>query len=865
MERITVLDKSRDLTVETQPLAGDVFGAFIAKKLKNADYKLPKLIKGCYGLCGYEFTPAMVLTIFENMAKENIKDDFNIGIYDDVNYRALDMPTEQYDIFPEGTKECVFWGMGGDGTIGANRNALAIIAGETDMYAQGYFNFDAKKTGGTTVSHLRFSKEPINAPFQITNESASYLAVHKSSYLQLYPKPIGDFLKKNGIFILNAEFKTLEEFDSFTPAVLKKTLAKQNASVYMVDAVNLAQEIGLGRRINNIMQTVFFNLTNITGDIDHAISLLKEAIVKTYSKYGDEVVRLNIESVDKAMSCVTKLEIPKEWTDLEDEQAIKIEDASDAVNDVILPSLRWEGPSIPVSKLKDFESGKWPTDTAKYEKRRLAVQVPTWDCNNCIECNLCTLSCPHAAIRPVVIDSDQERPESFITKGLKGYKGLDMDFRIQVYPEDCLGCGVCTEICPKDCLSMVNNDFSEIENAKLADSAEEKTTELCGSDKNVRSSQFLKPFLEFSGACAGCAQTPLIKLITQLFNTRLQIACAVGCAMVWGNMGPPNPYCRDSKGRGPVIATSLFEDNAEFGYGLTVGGRFRRNRLISNVQHVIDEKLVSENSLVKLKEWLDVRNDLSAVEKIADELCEELEMDQSEKAKEIMLASDLFIPKSYWIIGGDGWAYDIDFHGLDHVLASGENINVLIMDTEVYSNTGGQKSKATPRAAVAKFAAGGKREGKKDVFQMFMSYENVFVGSIALDANPTHALKVIKEAEAYDGPSVIIAYCPCIAHNIDKGMSQVPDIMNMAVETRYWPLFKFDPTLLASGKNPLKIENVRKEAPPVDEFINRQIRFKQLAKIDPQHAPEVYADLQNDVNRRWNKLIALQNSYDAKK
>ncbi|MGI5997599.1 MAG: pyruvate:ferredoxin (flavodoxin) oxidoreductase, partial [Lutispora sp.] len=803
VKRIAVLDRTKEPGSLGEPLYQDVRTLFY--ETENA----PLVVGGRYGLGSKDTTPGQILAVYENLKSQKPKNGFTIGIVDDVTYTSLEVK-EEINTAPEGTIRCKFWGLGSDGTVGANKNAIKIIGDKTNLYAQGYFAYDSKKSGGVTISHLRFGKKPIKSTYLI-NE-ADFVACHNQAYVYQYDILKG--LKKGGTFVLNCIWKK-EELDEKLPASMKRYIAENDIKFYIIDATEIAQEIGLGNRINMIMQAAFFKLANVI-PIEDAVDYLKEAIDHSYGKKGQKILDMNYEAVDKGINALVKVEVPAAWKDAVDEAAADVE-VPEFIKKVVEPMNKQEGDSLPVSAFVGREDGHFPMGTSAYEKRGIAVFVPEWQIDKCIQCNQCSYVCPHAAIRPVLLTEEEKKnaPASFETKNAVGKELSGLHYRIQVSTLDCTGCGNCADICPAKEKALVMKPLEtqtevQIPNWDYAmkvpvkDNLMPKTT--------VKGSQFAQPLLEFSGACAGCGETPYVKLLTQLFGDRMMIANATGCSSIWGASAPSMPYCTNAEGKGPAWANSLFEDNAEYGYGMAVATRQIRSRLAALMNEALTLD-IPENYKAAFKAWLDGMNDAAESKKAFAMIAPLLNADgiTCDRAKEIIAEiaenKDYLIKKSVWIIGGDGWAYDIGYGGLDHVLASGENVNVLVLDTEVYSNTGGQSSKATPIGAVAKFAASGKRVKKKDLGMIAATYGYVYVAQVAMGADKNQLLKALIEAEKYDGPSLIIAYAPCINHGLKEGMGRTQANEQQAVEAGYWHLYRYNPELKAQGKNPFTLDS----------------------------------------------------------
>lgn len=840
-EVITVLDRSKEPGALGEPLYKDVNTAFMEKG------ELPLILGGRYGLGSKDFNPAMAKAVFDNMKKAGPKNHFTVGIYDDVTKLSLEFDENMEDTTPKGTVQCKFWGLGSDGTVGANKSAIKIIGDNTPLYAQGYFAYDAKKSGGYTVSHLRFGKEPIKSTYLIS--AADYIACHQPSYVHLYDVLEG--IKEGGTFLLNSQWNTVEDMEKNLPNSMKKTIAQKKIKFYNIDAVKIANEVGLGNRINMIMQTAFFKLSNVL-PIDEAIELLKDSIKKTYGKKGEKIVNMNIEAVDKALDAIVEIKYPETWAQLPPDH-VEEKDEPEFIKNVLRPIAALKGDKLPVSRFEP--DGVFPLGTAKYEKRGVAINVPQWIPENCIQCNQCAFVCPHAAIRPFLLTDEEKEaaPADFVTVEAKGKELKGYHFRIQVSPLDCQGCGSCADVCPaKEKALIMKPIFTQTEkeapNWEFAVSIEPKDNLL--PKTSVKGSQFQQPLLEFSGACAGCGETPYVKLITQLFGDRMYIANATGCSSIWGGTAPSVPYCTNKEGHGPTWGNSLFEDAAEFGYGMFLAVKQRREKLADLIREAINLDITPE-----LKEafigWLDNMNDGEKSKYYSEIIKQEILMQPPHPILEqIWDMEDLLVKKSFWVFGGDGWAYDIGYGGLDHVLASGEDINVLVMDTEVYSNTGGQSSKATPLGSIAKFAAAGKTTPKKDLGRMAMTYGYVYVASVAMGANKNQFLKALVEAESYNGPSLILAYAPCINHGIFKGMGKSQEEEKLAVASGYWPLYRYNPMLAKEGKNPFILDSKEPDG-SLKDFLEGENRYQLLKRTHPELAEAYWKEMEEIVRKRY--------------
>ncbi|SNX53202.1 pyruvate:ferredoxin (flavodoxin) oxidoreductase [Thermoanaerobacterium sp. RBIITD] len=851
VKRIAVLDRTKEAGAFGEPLYEDVRAAFYDSEFK------PIIVGGRYGLGSKDTTPAQILAVYENLKADKPKNNFTIGIVDDVSNTSLPVG-EEIETTAEGTISCKFWGFGSDGTVGANKSAIQIIGDNTDMYAQAYFAYDSKKSGGVTISHLRFGKKPIRSTYLINN--ADFVACHKQAYVYNYDVLAG--LKKGGTFLLNCTWKP-EELDEKLPASMKRYLAKNNIKFYIIDAVDIAKELGLGARINMIMQSAFFKLANII-PIEDAVKHLKEAIVKSYGHKGEKIVNMNYAAVDRGIESLVKVDVPASWADAQDEVK-EIRKAPDFIKNIADVMNRQEGDKLPVSAFTGMEDGTFPMGTAAYEKRGIAVDVPEWQIDNCIQCNQCAYVCPHAAIRPFLLNEDEVKnaPDGFTSKKAIG-RGFDgLNFRIQVSVLDCTGCGVCANTCPAKEKALVmkplETQLDQAKNWEYAMTLSHKENPM--STDTVKGSQFEQPLLEFSGACAGCGETPYAKLVTQLFGDRMMIANATGCSSIWGGSAPSTPYTVNKDGHGPAWANSLFEDNAEYGFGMVLAVKQQREKLADLVKEALELDITPELKDA-LKSWLDNMNNAEITKKAYKTIVPLIEGYNTADAKvkevlnEILDRKEFIVKKSQWIFGGDGWAYDIGFGGLDHVLASGEDVNVLVFDTEVYSNTGGQSSKSTPVGAVAQFAAAGKAVGKKDLGRIAMSYGYVYVAQVAMGANQAQLLKALKEAESYPGPSLIIAYAPCINHGIRIGMgcSQIEE--KKAVEAGYWHLYRYNPLLKAEGKNPFILDSKAPTA-PYREFIMGEVRYSSLAKAFPERAEKLFSKAEELAKEKYETYAKL--------
>ncbi len=849
VKKVAVLDRTKEPGAAGEPLYLEVKNAFYG--LENA----PVIVGGRFGLGSKDTVPADIVAVYENLNKEDAKNGFTLSIVDDVTNTSLE-PVGDIDTTPEGTKACKFWGLGSDGTVGANKSAIKIIGDHTDMYAQGYFAYDSKKSGGVTISHLRFGKQPIKSPYLINK--ADFVACHNQSYVNKYF--VLDGLKKNGTFLLNTIW-TPEEVAEHLPASYKRFLAENNIKFYTLNAVKIAQEVGLGGRINMIMQSAFFKLANII-PVEDAVKYLKDAVVTSYGKKGEKVVNMNHAAIDKGIDAIVEITVPAEWANAKDE-VVEAKEVPAFIKNIVEPMNRLEGDKLPVSAFNGMEDGTFEPGTAAYEKRGIGINIPEWIADNCIQCNQCAYVCPHATIRPFLLTEEEAKNAPASTK-LVAAKALKteepMQFTMAVSTLDCTGCGNCAQVCPAKEKALVmkpqhtQEDQIEAWDYCVNDVAPKKNP----MNKNtVKGSQFEQPLFEFSGACAGCGETPYAKLITQLFGDRMMIANATGCSSIWGGSAPSTPYTTNHNGHGPAWANSLFEDNAEFGLGMFLGVKAIRERLVDLAGKAI-EAGVKPEAKEALEAWIAEVDNGEGTRDRADAVVAALQGETNEFAKEILKDQDYLAKRSQWIFGGDGWAYDIGYGGVDHVLASGEDVNILVMDTEIYSNTGGQASKSTPTAAIAKFAAAGKRTKKKDLGMMAMSYGYVYVAQIAMGADKNQTLKAIAEAEAYKGPSLIIAYAPCISHGLKAGMGNSQLEEKRAVECGYWAMYRFNPMLKETGKNPFSLDS-KEPTGDFREFIMGEVRYAALAKAFPEAAEALFEKTERDAKERLENYKKLAN------
>ena len=854
VKKIAVLDRTKEPGSIGEPLYLDVVRAIMEEG------RAIKVVGGRFGLGSKDPTPSHIAGVFENLNAEKPKNNFTIGILDDVTNTSL-APIE-IDASKEGTTSCKFWGLGSDGTVGANKSAIKIIGDHTDMYAQGYFAYDSKKSGGITVSHLRFGKSEIKSPYLV--DKADFIACHNQAYVYKYNVLEG--LKKNGKFLLNTIWSE-EELDKKLPAEMKKFIAENNIEFYTLNAVKIAQEIGLGGRINMIMQSAFFKIANII-PIEDAVKYLKEAVVTSYGRKGEKVVNMNHAAIDRGLDSIVKITVTDSWKNSKDENVEETKAVPEFIKDIVVPINRQEGDKIPVSTFikHNMDDGTFMHGTSAYEKRGIAVNVPEWDKDKCIQCNQCSIVCPHAAIRPFLLNEKETKnaPANFKIVPAKGLKTEDpLSYTIGVTPLDCTGCGNCAEVCPAPGKALfMKPQETQKDQIEAWNYAVENVENKNPMDKNtVKGSQFEQPLLEYSGACAGCGETPYAKLVTQLFGDRMMIANATGCSSIWAASAPSSAYTKNAEGHGPAWANSLFEDNAEFGLGMHIGAQAVRDRIAENIKDLLKCK-ISEYAKLVLTDWLEHKDISDATRDRSERVISILENENAEDkdTKEliglILDDKEFLIKRSQWIFGGDGWAYDIGYGGLDHVLASGENVNILVFDTEIYSNTGGQSSKSTPAAAIAKFAATGKKVKKKDLGMMAMSYGYVYVAQISMGANKNQALKAIAEAENYNGPSLIIAYAPCISHGIKLGMKSSQDVEKMVVDCGYWHLYRHNPLLKEQGKNPFILDSKEPNG-KFREYLMSEVRYASLAKTFPEQAEELFALTEENAMERLENYKRL--------
>ena len=851
VKKLAVLDRTKEAGSLGEPLYLDVCTALLEKGLTDI-----KVVGGRYGLGSKEFNPSMIYSVYKNLELDEPKNHFTVGIYDDITNTSLDF-SFKYDAAPEGTVSCKFWGLGSDGTVGANKNSIKIIGDHTDKYVQGYFFYDSKKSGGITVSHLRFGDTPIQSAYLI--DSADFVQCSNPSYITRY-NMTGD-IKEGGTFLFNTSAKSAEELESVLPASVKNEIAKKNINLYVIDAIKIAAELGLRGRTNTILQSAFFKVANII-PYDQAVDYMKKMAYKSFAKKGDAIVQMNYNAIDSAASNLIKIDVPASWaTTTEGAPWAEVAD-NKYFKEIVHPILTLEGDKLPSSAFN--ADGTVPTGTTQFEKRGVAVNIPQWHADKCIQCNQCAFVCPHSCIRPVVVAEGTANPDTFTTKAMIGNKGYE--YRIQVSPLDCMGCGVCANVCPAKEKALTMVPFGslveeETVNYEYSEKLPEVNVSACPGCKasTVKGSQFNKPLFEFSGACAGCGETPYIKVITQLFGDRMVVANATGCSSIYGGSAPTCPFTVNKEGKGPAWANSLFEDNAEFGYGMNLAYGQRRAKLAEKIEELL--ALINEKGecacKAGLKEaceaWIANRKNAEGSKKASSDLvvalskCDGCGCDFDALVAEILADKDCMIKKSIWIIGGDGWAYDIGYGGLDHVLAMGEDVNVLVLDTEVYSNTGGQASKATPTGSIAKFAAAGKRIRKKDLGMMAISYGYVYVAQCAMGSNKQQLLNALIEAESYDGPSLVICYAPCINHGINMANSQEEE--KKAVDCGYWQLYRYNPTLIDQGKNPFTLDS-KEPTGDYKAFLLGETRYASLMKARPELAEDLFATTEKDSKVR---------------
>ncbi len=855
VKRIAVLDRTKEPGAIAEPLYLDVVKVFYDETEK------PLIVGGRYGLSSKDTTPGMIFSVYDNLALNEPKNRFTVGIIDDVTYTSLPMREIQC-MCEEGVYEAKFYGIGSDGTVGANKNSIKIIAENTDKYAQAYFAYDSKKSGGVTISHLRFGNRPLRSPYLVCNPD--FVACHVPAYLDKYDMLEG--IKFGGTFLLNSIWD-VEETKRRLPDKIKKVLAEKNINFYIINASEIADKIGLPGRTNTIMQSAFFKVSNVI-PYELAVKEMKKAIEKTYGKKGESVVQKNNAAVD-AGADVIKVEIPKEWATLTITEEKSTSNLPDFIEKVVNPINALKGDSLPVSAFLGREDGTFPAGTTKYEKRGIAIQVPEWISENCIQCNQCSYVCPHAAIRPFLLTDEELKNAPEGTKVLKanGKEYTGLHFRIQVSVLDCTGCGNCVDVCPAKTKAlefrMLDTQTAEIKRWEyMSEHVTYKT--IVNPTSSVKASQFAQPLFEFSGACQGCGETPYIKLISQLYGDRMIVANATGCSSIYGGSAPSTPYCANKEGKGIAWANSLFEDNAEYGFGIASGIRKIRERLTRYMQELLNSTISTETKEA-FQAWIENFDNGEKTKEVSARVIEQVKKESHPLCQEILALEQYLIKPSVWIIGGDGWAYDIGFGGLDHVIASGEDVNILVLDTEVYSNTGGQASKASPLAAVAKFAAAGKRIRKKDLGLIATTYGYVYVAQVSMGASQSQYLKAVREAEAYKGPSLIIAYAPCINHGLHQGMGKSQEEAKKAVECGYWTLYRYNPELEKEGKNPFQIDSKEPDWTKFQDFLKSEVRFTALMKTFPQDAQVLFQQAEENARWRYNQYKRLAATLTAEK
>ena len=857
VKRIAVLDRTKEPGSAGEPLYVDVCTSFLGTE------NPPVIVGGRYGLASKDTTPAQIAAVYDNLKQEHPKNSFTIGIHDDVTNTSLEIQKD-LNVEPEGTKACQLWGLGSDGTVGANKQAIKIIGNNSDLKVQAYFDYDSKKSGGLTVSHLRFGREPIKSTYLVNH--ADYIACHNQSYVHKYH--LLESIKDGGIFALNTQWSD-EELETNLPNALKRRIAEKHVHFYTVNAIQIAEEIGLGNRINMVMQGAFFKLTNII-PVDVAIKELKAAINKMYGKKGEKIVKMNHDAVDQGIERIHEVKVPDSWNNLKNEEEVEENSKEpEFIRNIMRPMTELKGGDLPVSAFSGIEDGTFPSGITAYEKRGIAVNVPEWIEERCIQCNQCAYICPHAVIRPFLLDEEEllKAPETFVTKKATGRAFEGLHFKIQISPLDCTGCGNCADICPAKGKALIMQPIDtqlekEVPNWKFA-VEEVRFKENVNYGPTFKDTQFKAPLLEFSGACAGCGETPYIRLLTQLFGERMMIANATGCSSIWAGSAPSTAYTINRNGQGPSWANSLFEDNAEFGYGMYLAVKQMRNKLEDDMRLLIDSN-VEEKIKEACHDWLHYKEDGKASGEAGKKLLDVLDdfsstdVELANIVKDIKEKKDYLTKRSVWLVGGDGWAYDIGYGGLDHVMASGEDVNVLVFDTEVYSNTGGQASKSTPTAAIAKFAASGKKQGKKDLGRMMMTYGNVYVAQVGIHADNSQLVKAFREAEAHHGPSIVIAYSPCINHGIREGMGRSMATIKKAVQSGYWHLYRYNPDLKEEGKNPFTLDS-KEPTESFRDFILGQVRYSSLAKVFPEESEELYLQAEKNAKERYENYVRLAN------
>jgi pyruvate-ferredoxin/flavodoxin oxidoreductase len=842
VKRICVLDRTKEPGANGEPLYLDVKDLFYDRPNK------PLVVGGRYGLSSKDTTPAMIISVLNNLKSAEPKNGFTVGIVDDVTFTSLPLLPE-IDLADKGTYQAKFYGIGADGTVGANKNSIKIIGDTTDKYCQAYFAYDSKKSGGVTTSHLRFGDKQIRSPYLVN--TPDFVACHVPAYLEKYDMLKG--LKKGGTFLLNSIWN-VEETKNRIPDHMKRYMAENEIKFYIINATEIAEEIGLGGRTNTIMQSTFFKISEVI-PYTTAVDYMKKAIVKSFGRKGEEIVKMNHAAIDRGGD-VTKIEIPADWKTVKVEKTVDTRDIPDFIRNVVEPINAMKGDDLPVSAFLGREDGTFPSGTTAFEKRGIAVNVPEWIPENCIQCNQCAYVCPHACIRPFLINEEEMKALPEGTPALKAipktFEGHQ--FRIQLSPLDCTGCGNCVDVCPAKTKALVMEPLeSQMGQDNLWNIVTQTVTykdTIVSKEQSVKNSQFAQPLFEFSGACSGCGETPYIKLITQLYGDRMMVANATGCSSIYGGSAPSTPYTVNAKGEGPAWANSLFEDNAEYGFGMATGVSKLRDRIADRMGIIINGDFNAELKEA-CQEWIAAKDSATGSKAASEKVLPLLEKESAPVAKEIVAIKQYLIKRSIWMFGGDGWAYDIGYGGLDHVIASGEDVNLLVLDTEVYSNTGGQASKSTPVGAVAKFAASGKKVRKKDLGMMAMSYGYVYVAQVAMGANQSQYLKALREAEAYPGPSLIIAYAPCINHGIRAGMGKANEQQEHAVEAGYWSLYRYNPLLENEGKNPFQLDSKEPDFAKFQAFLDSEVRYTSLKKSFPVEATELFSAAEENAKWRY--------------
>jgi pyruvate-ferredoxin/flavodoxin oxidoreductase len=847
VKRIAVLDRTKEPGANGEPLYLDIRDIFYDRTER------PLIVGGRYGLSSKDTTPSMIMSVYENLKLAEPKNQFTVGIVDDVTFKSLPVLPE-ISVCDECVYSAKFYGLGSDGTVGANKNSIKIIGETTDKFCQAYFSYDSKKSGGVTTSHLRFGDTPIRSTYLVN--TPDFVACHVAPYLEKYDMLKG--LKKGGTFLLNCTWKK-EEIEEKIPGSVKRYLAENDIKFYIINATDIAEELGLGNRTNTIMQSAFFKVAKVI-PYEKAVEEMKKFIVKSYGNKGEAIVKMNYDAVDRGGD-VTGIKVPASWKNAASDEAKVDDNIPEFVRNVVMPINALKGDDLPVSAFVGREDGTFPAGTTEYEKRGIAVWIPEWQADNCIQCNQCAYVCPHAAIRPFLLTEEEaaNAPEGTVTKqGIGGTK--EYRYKIQVSLYDCTGCGNCADICPSKEKSLIMKPFEtqhdEGERWKYMHEKVGYKETVLDKTKTVKNSQFAQPLFEFSGACAGCGETPYIKAITQLYGDRMIVANATGCSSIYGGSAPSTPYTVNKDGHGPAWANSLFEDNAEYGFGMATGTRQMRNRIARLMKSAMEAGAKGEVKEA-FSEWIENMNDAEASRTASEKVIAACEKSGDAICKEILDLRQYLVKKSFWIFGGDGWAYDIGFGGVDHVLASGEDVNILVMDTEVYSNTGGQASKATPVGAVAKFASSGKKIRKKDLGVMMMSYGYVYVAQVSMGASQSQYFKAIREAEAFPGPSIVIAYAPCINHGLRAGMGKTQEQGDNAVKSGYWSLFRFDPRLEAEGKNPFQLDSKEPDWSKFQDFLKSEVRYTSLLKTFPEEAKVLFKAAEENAKWRYNSYLRL--------